>query len=176
MAAAVFLRSQRQALSASAAPGPRAIPPVPDLAVPPRFLEDVYQAASECNKCSLCQAVCPTYVINPVEWETARGRVSLVRDAIEGRIDLRDIADGPPSTWPHLRQLCRRLRAPCACTRWIVKDFSPAWSCVRTGGPSLGAIIRLPLRPPHRGSLRFARAVPGRSGDRLSRVRADAPG
>jgi glycolate oxidase iron-sulfur subunit len=74
------------------------MPPVTDLAVPPRFLEDVYQAASECNKCSLCQAVCPTYVINPVEWETARGRVSLIRDAIEGRIELRDLADGPLST------------------------------------------------------------------------------
>jgi glycolate oxidase iron-sulfur subunit len=71
---------------------------VTDLAIPPRFLEDVYQAASECNKCSLCQAVCPTYVTNPVEWETARGRVSLIRDAIEGRIELRDIADGPLST------------------------------------------------------------------------------
>ena len=74
------------------------MPPVTDLAVTPRFLEDVYQAASECNKCSLCQAVCPTYVTNPVEWETARGRVSLIRDAIEGRIELRDIADGPLST------------------------------------------------------------------------------
>ena len=74
------------------------MPPVTDLAVPPRFLEDVYEAASECNKCSLCQAVCPTYVTNPVEWETARGRVSLIRDAIEGRIELRDIADGPLST------------------------------------------------------------------------------
>lgn len=74
------------------------MPPVTDLAVPPRFLEDVYQAASECNKCSLCQAVCPTYVTNPVEWETARGRVSLVRDAIEGRIELRDIVEGPLST------------------------------------------------------------------------------
>ena len=85
------------AASDSRAP-PRTIPPVTDLAVPPRFLEDVYQAASECNKCSLCQAVCPTYVTNPVEWETARGRVSLVRDAIEGRLELRDIADGPLST------------------------------------------------------------------------------
>jgi len=70
-----------------------------DLAPPtPRFLGDVYEAASECNKCSLCQAVCPTYVVNPVEWETARGRVALVRDAIEGRIGLRDIAEGPLST------------------------------------------------------------------------------
>lgn len=74
------------------------MPPVTDLAVPPRFLADVYQAASECNKCSLCQAVCPTYVTNPVEWETARGRVALIRDAIEGRLELRDIADGPLST------------------------------------------------------------------------------
>jgi glycolate oxidase iron-sulfur subunit len=64
----------------------------------PRFLQDVYQQASECNKCSLCQAVCPTYLVNPVEWETARGRVALIRDAIEGRLELRDIADGPLST------------------------------------------------------------------------------
>ena len=64
----------------------------------PRFLADVYQAASECNKCSLCQATCPAYITNPVEWETARGRVSLIRDAIEGRLELRDIADGPLST------------------------------------------------------------------------------
>lgn len=64
----------------------------------PRFLADVYDAASECNKCSLCQAVCPTYVTDPVEWETARGRVSLIRDAIEGKLELHDIADGPLST------------------------------------------------------------------------------
>jgi len=64
----------------------------------PRFLADMYQAASECNKCSLCQATCPAYVTNPVEWETARGRVSLIRDAIEGKLELRDIADGPLST------------------------------------------------------------------------------
>jgi glycolate oxidase iron-sulfur subunit len=75
-----------------------AAPAAETRAVLPRFLQDVYQQASECNKCSLCQAVCPTYVVNPVEWETARGRVALIRDAIEGRIELRDIADGPLST------------------------------------------------------------------------------
>lgn len=63
-----------------------------------RFLDDVYDAASECNKCSLCQATCPAYITNPVEWETARGRVSLIRDAIEGKLELLDIADGPLST------------------------------------------------------------------------------
>lgn len=70
----------------------------PSLDVQPRFLQDVYEAASECNKCSLCQATCPAYVTNPVEWETARGRVSLIRDAMEGRLELRDIEDGPLST------------------------------------------------------------------------------
>lgn len=64
----------------------------------PRFLADVYDDLSRCNKCSLCQAVCPAYQINPVEWETARGRVALIRDAIEGRLELREIADGPLST------------------------------------------------------------------------------
>jgi glycolate oxidase iron-sulfur subunit len=92
-------------------PGPRAVaerpprdciqssPNVTDVApLPPRFLADVYDEASRCNRCSLCQAACPTYVVNPVEWETARGRVALVRDVIEGRLELRDIADGPLST------------------------------------------------------------------------------
>jgi glycolate oxidase iron-sulfur subunit len=69
------------------------------VAVPtPRFLADVYEAASECNKCSLCQATCPAYVVNPVEWETARGRIALIRDAMEGRLELKDIAEGPLSS------------------------------------------------------------------------------
>ncbi|HEX3606241.1 MAG TPA: (Fe-S)-binding protein [Candidatus Dormibacteraeota bacterium] len=76
----------------------------------PRFLADVYEAASRCNKCSLCQAVCPTYLVNPVEWETARGRVTLIRDAIEGRVDLADIADGPLSTC----LTCNNCVAACA--------------------------------------------------------------
>ena len=78
--------------------------------IAPRFLADVYEAASRCNKCSLCQAVCPTYLTNPVEWETARGRVALVRDAIEGRLELRDIADGPLSTC----LTCNNCVAACA--------------------------------------------------------------
>jgi glycolate oxidase iron-sulfur subunit len=76
----------------------------------PRFLADIYEEASRCNKCSLCQATCPAYQVNPVEWETARGRVSLVRDAIEGRLELRDIADGPLSTC----LTCNNCVAACA--------------------------------------------------------------
>ena len=89
------------------------LPPRTDLpatAPAARFLAEVYDAAARCNKCSLCQAVCPTYVVNPVEWETARGRVSLVRDAIEGRLELADIADGPLSTC----LTCNNCVAACA--------------------------------------------------------------
>ena len=82
----------------------------PAAAPAPRFLADVYDAACLCNKCSLCQATCPTYAVNPVEWETARGRVSLVRDAIEGRLELRDIAEGPLSTC----LTCNNCVAACA--------------------------------------------------------------
>jgi glycolate dehydrogenase iron-sulfur subunit len=81
-----------------------------DAGVTPRFLADVYEAASRCNKCSLCQAVCPTYLTNPVEWETARGRVALVRDAMEGRLELADIADGPLSSC----LTCNNCVAACA--------------------------------------------------------------
>jgi glycolate oxidase iron-sulfur subunit len=37
-------------------------------------------------------------VVNPVEWETARGRIALIRDAMEGRLELKDIAEGPLSS------------------------------------------------------------------------------
>ena len=96
-------REAREPVSVAGAPAPRTVPT-------PRFLADVYEEASRCNKCSLCQATCPAYQVNPVEWETARGRVSLVRDAIEGRIELRDIADGPLSTC----LTCNNCVAACA--------------------------------------------------------------
>lgn len=94
--------------------------PAPAAAAPSvRFLADIYEEASRCNKCSLCQATCPTYQVNPVEWETARGRVSLVRDAIEGRLELRDIADGPLSTCLTCNN-CVAACAPAVDTAWIV--------------------------------------------------------
>ncbi len=123
-----------------------------DLAVPPRFLEDVYQAASECNKCSLCQAVCPTYVTNPVEWETARGRVSLVRDAIEGRIELRDIADGPLSTC----LTCDNCVAACAPRVPTAQIVSRArMELHEQNGHPWGQSVAFRSILPRRGRLRF---------------------
>jgi glycolate oxidase iron-sulfur subunit len=82
-------------------------------------LADVYEDVSRCNKCSLCQAACPTYQVDPVEWETARGRVALIRDVIEGRLALRDIADGPLSTCLGCDN-CMAVCPPRVPTAWIV--------------------------------------------------------
>ncbi len=129
------------------ATSPRATPPVS-----PRFLADVYEAASRCNKCSLCQAVCPTYVVNPVEWESARGRVSLVRDAIEGRIDLKEIADGPLSTCLGCNN-CMDACAPGVPTADIV--FRARQELSDETGLSLGRRIALRGVFPNPGMLRF---------------------
>jgi glycolate oxidase iron-sulfur subunit len=125
-------------------------------AAAPRFLADVYEDASRCNKCSLCQAVCPTYVINPVEWETARGRVSLIRDAIEGKIELRDIADGPLSTC----LTCNNCMSACA-------PKVPTATIVNRARQELHAQEGQPWRQsfwlrtvlPRPGALRFANRV-----------------
>ena len=113
-------------------------------AVPtPRFLADVYEAASECNKCSLCQATCPAYVVNPVEWETARGRIALIRDAIEGKLELQRHRRRSALDLPHLRQLRRRLRAASA-DRAHRQPRAPG--AARAGGLSLGSVVRAAQR------------------------------
>jgi len=125
-------------------------------AAAPRFLADVYEDASRCNKCSLCQAVCPTYVINPVEWETARGRVSLIRDAIEGKIELQEIADGPLSTCLTCNN-CMSACAPKVPTATIVSRARQELHA-QEGQPWRQSLwLRTVL--PRPGALRFANRV-----------------
>src|ERR1700716_2504206 len=118
----------------------------------PRFLAEVYEGASECNKCSLCQAVCPTYVTNPVEWETARGRVALVRDAIEGRLELSDIADGPLSTCLTCDN-CVAACAPRVPTALIVSRAR--MELHEQDGHPIGQSLAFRWILPRRGALRF---------------------
>jgi glycolate oxidase iron-sulfur subunit len=126
-------------------------------AVPqPRFLADVYEAASECNKCSLCQATCPAYITNPVEWETARGRVSLIRDAIEGRLELRDIADGPLSTCLTCDN-CVAACAPRVPTAHIVSRARQELH--RQEGHPWGQTFAMRAVLPHPGTLRALHAL-----------------
>ena len=44
----------------------------------------------KCNRCGFCQAGCPTYKTHGLEWQVSRGRVALVRDILDGRIELNE--------------------------------------------------------------------------------------
>jgi len=74
--------------------------------------EDLRQAAlrelDKCNKCGFCLTNCPTYLVTGVEWEVARGRLALVRAALEGELDPAEL---PASTWSCI--LCRNCRPHC---------------------------------------------------------------
>mgnify|MGYP000013211280 CR=1 FL=1 len=47
---------------------------------------ELSEALYRCNKCGFCQASCPFYQFTREEWATARGRLRLVREALEGRL------------------------------------------------------------------------------------------
>ncbi len=48
------------------------------------------QLVEKCNRCGFCQAGCPTYKATGLEWQVSRGRVALVRDILDGRVDLQE--------------------------------------------------------------------------------------
>ncbi|HEX9015368.1 MAG TPA: (Fe-S)-binding protein [Chloroflexota bacterium] len=55
-----------------------------------KTMSTLAQMVEKCNRCGFCQAGCPTYKVSGLEWQVSRGRVALVRDILDGRIDLRD--------------------------------------------------------------------------------------
>jgi glycolate oxidase iron-sulfur subunit len=48
---------------------------------------ELTQLTDKCNRCGFCQAGCPTYKVTGLEWQVARGRVAMVRNIMESRID-----------------------------------------------------------------------------------------
>lgn len=57
---------------------------------PDALLAQVSAAVDRCNRCGFCQAGCPTYKVTGIEWMTARGRIALIKAALEGQISLSD--------------------------------------------------------------------------------------
>jgi glycolate oxidase iron-sulfur subunit len=51
-------------------------------------LEDFALAIGECVKCGICQAHCPTYLLNRKEGAVARGKISLAAAFLAGEVDL----------------------------------------------------------------------------------------
>ena len=76
----------------SAAPAPGRLPgaatldSAPVLSVPESVLAEIHR----CNKCGFCMAGCPTFGAQPLEWLVTRGRISLVDDVLNGRLDADD--------------------------------------------------------------------------------------
>ncbi|MHB1134703.1 MAG: (Fe-S)-binding protein [Chloroflexota bacterium] len=56
----------------------------------PDVVSELNAAAERCNQCGFCQAACPTYKTTGIEWTVARGRLALLRDALNGRLPLDD--------------------------------------------------------------------------------------
>ena len=56
--------------------------------------EEIAVALRKCNKCGFCQAGCPIYKVTGMEWETARGRIEIVRAALlDQNLELDEIDD-----------------------------------------------------------------------------------
>ena len=56
--------------------------------------KDIAEALQKCNKCGFCLAGCPIYKVTGVEWESARGRIELVRSALlDHQLELGEIKD-----------------------------------------------------------------------------------
>ncbi len=72
-------------------------------------LKEVYNEVVRCNRCGFCQPACPTYRATGLETAVARGRNTLCREVIEGRIGMRREL-GPP-VFECL--LCRACTANC---------------------------------------------------------------
>lgn len=77
--------------------------------MPISVLKDVYEEVVRCNRCGFCQPACPTYRVTGVEKDVARGRNTLCRDLIEGRIRMQ--RDLEPVVFECL--LCRACTANC---------------------------------------------------------------
>ncbi|MHB1005159.1 MAG: (Fe-S)-binding protein [Chloroflexota bacterium] len=48
-------------------------------------MRELEAAVERCNGCGFCQAACPVYKVTGIEWTVARGRVALLKAALQGR-------------------------------------------------------------------------------------------
>lgn len=58
-------------------------------------LQTVYDECARCNRCGFCQAVCPIFDITKDERSVARGHNSLIRNLIEGKLDVNSELKSP---------------------------------------------------------------------------------
>ncbi len=67
-------------------------------------MKDLHELTTHCIRCGFCLESCPTYKVTGMETESPRGRIYLVRSAIEGKLSWQD------DVRPHI-DLCLGCRA-----------------------------------------------------------------
>jgi len=53
-----------------------------------KIIEPYYDEAYDCIRCGVCQSVCPVFAVEKHEGTVARGKIRLVRELIEGKLEL----------------------------------------------------------------------------------------
>ncbi|MDP2954289.1 MAG: (Fe-S)-binding protein [Chloroflexota bacterium] len=56
-------------------------------------MQKLSEALLRCNSCGFCLAECPVYKVTGIEWTAARGRLALIRSALEGELKLSELAE-----------------------------------------------------------------------------------
>jgi glycolate oxidase iron-sulfur subunit len=56
-------------------------------------LQKLEEALLRCNKCGLCLAGCPIYKVTGIEWTAARGRLAVLRGALENELKLDELTE-----------------------------------------------------------------------------------
>ena len=56
-------------------------------------LQEIAEALLRCNKCGFCLAGCPIYKVTGIEWTAARGRLALLRSALDHELELHELTE-----------------------------------------------------------------------------------
>jgi glycolate oxidase iron-sulfur subunit len=110
-----------------------------------------------CIHCGLCLNQCPTYRVTHLEAESPRGRIYLVKSAVEGRVDLPSVEDHL-----YLCLMCRACESACPSGVQYGRIAEAAREVLGPPGPSMQRrITRFALRKlmPHPRRLRFVAAL-----------------
>lgn len=54
----------------------------------PHLKDELEKTIKGCSRCGFCMVECPDYGATKIEWDAARGRVSLADELVKGKMEL----------------------------------------------------------------------------------------
>ena len=69
--------------------------------------EEMAKAIETCIHCGFCLPTCPTYVALGQEMDSPRGRIFLMKEVLEGNMEVEEAADGGPLSFEAADVLAR---------------------------------------------------------------------